>query len=504
MTKRALCLSTVLVALAGTASAQLIGIKTVPVAQANQFDIFPSNNLGMGGVSIALPDTLLDPFTNPAKGARLDAARFFGSPVVYSISGDAGGGRTLPVAAFSKFGAWYGGVSLALQEVDRSRGPGMGPVPLPGALVEGDVIAPDVLQEGIEERSHGNTYAFATLGRALPGAGLSLGGSVFWAGLSAIDGVDLLYAGSAGIRQAGHALDLRLGLTKEWSGGRSLEAVVLHNRFRMTHDVIYFDWVWDPGTQRQVQRPRLEQNLDYTNTWGLHLEYERPLTTTGWRIGWVATANRMSHPKIPNYEIMSIPRDPGDSYAYNFGIGLSKARGPAKFGMDLIFEPIRSHTWADAAEPVVTELGDTIPAGGMTIENRFHFSNALFRMGVGRDVEFSGGAGRTVGLQLGLVVRSIHYRLAQYDHVQLAGRNQEERWVEWTPTWGLSLRFPDLEIRYHGAVTHGTGRPGVAPSGARLAAFEAGSNIIAAPSGPLTLDEVSVATHQISLSFPLR
>ena len=35
------------------ASAQLIPIKTVPVASGDQFLLFPSQNLGMGGVGVA-------------------------------------------------------------------------------------------------------------------------------------------------------------------------------------------------------------------------------------------------------------------------------------------------------------------------------------------------------------------------------------------------------------------------------------------------------------------
>lgn len=101
----AACLAAALMALAHPALAQLISIRTVPVAQAEQFDIFPSNNLGMGGVSIAVADTLLDPFANPATGSRLGAARVFGSPGLYSVSSDAGGGRTLPIAAFLRGGA---------------------------------------------------------------------------------------------------------------------------------------------------------------------------------------------------------------------------------------------------------------------------------------------------------------------------------------------------------------------------------------------------------------
>src|SRR5438309_4497696 len=123
MTKRAVRLSSLLLALAGPAAAQLISIKTVPIAQGDQFEIFPSNNLGMGSVSIALADTLLDPFLNPAKGARLGAARFFGAPTAYGISQGAGGGRTLPLAVSAGSGAWFGAFSLALQQVDASKPP---------------------------------------------------------------------------------------------------------------------------------------------------------------------------------------------------------------------------------------------------------------------------------------------------------------------------------------------------------------------------------------------
>src|SRR5207302_3885037 len=120
MTSRVVSLSVVLLAVAGTASAQSIPIQTVPLVPADQFDIFPSLTLAMGGVSIAVPDTLHDPFVNPAKGARLRAARFFSAPTFYSVSHDAGAGRTLPLGIFSTAGTWYGGLALALQQVDAS------------------------------------------------------------------------------------------------------------------------------------------------------------------------------------------------------------------------------------------------------------------------------------------------------------------------------------------------------------------------------------------------
>src|SRR5437763_8510000 len=198
MTKRAVRLSSLLLALAGPAAAQLISIKTVPIAQGDQFEIFPSNNLGMGSVSIALADTLLDAFLNPGKGARLGAARFFGAPTAYGISQGAGGGRTLPLAVSAGSGAWFGAFSLALQQIDASKPPfdqgrfvAQARPPLPGgALPETTVVAVPPRQD-----SYGHQYVIAMLGPRAPGSGLSLAASALWANLTGVDGVDLLFAG---------------------------------------------------------------------------------------------------------------------------------------------------------------------------------------------------------------------------------------------------------------------------------------------------------------------
>src|SRR5256885_9946932 len=112
---RAVCLVVPLICLVSPARAQLIPIKTIPIAQGDQFQIFPSNNLGLGGVSIALPDSLGDPFANPATTARIRASRFFSSPTVYGVSRGAGGGRSLPLAMLARRASWYGGLALVLQ-----------------------------------------------------------------------------------------------------------------------------------------------------------------------------------------------------------------------------------------------------------------------------------------------------------------------------------------------------------------------------------------------------
>ena len=79
--------------------------------------------------------------------------------------------------------------------------------------------------------------------------------------------------------------------------------------------------------------------------------FSRPITESGWRVGGTWTVNRKTHPKIPNYEIMNIPRDPGISWAYDFGVGIAKSSGPATFGIDVVVEPI----WSAMTVPRIVE-----------------------------------------------------------------------------------------------------------------------------------------------------
>jgi hypothetical protein len=334
----------------------------------------------------------------------------------------------------------------------------------------------------------------------LPGE-LTIGASAFVADLNAMDGVEHLYAMASNIDQTGDLQDIRIGLTKTFAGNRTVDAVALFHRFDMRHDVTYVDWVvvdsmnwiWEPRT-------RVETNLDKTDTWGMQVGYVQPIGRHGWRLGGTLTGNWKSHPKIPNYEIMNIPRDPGNSTAFDIGVGVAKVLGPTTFGIDIVYEPGTSDTWAEAEAAIGTVSGDTIPPGGRTIENEFSFSNAFVNVGIAREV------GPAV-LQLGLGLRAYDFELDQWDHVEETARRQSEQWIEWVPSWGARVQFGDLELRYLGRVTTGTGRPGTAWDGAvaeRALDFGTANDILLAPSGPLTLQDVTVLTHQVSLSVPLR
>jgi hypothetical protein len=470
--------------------AQFIALKTVPVAAGDQFLLFPSRNIGMGSVSIALDDSILDPFVNPAKGARIAESQVFAAPTYYNVSNEAGSAGSLSLGALFGGAKVYGGGMVALQQL--KRGDQFWPV-FRGEL---DVLPPDALQSKVAT----NKYGFFSIGTMLPGE-IALGGSAFLADLNAVDGVEHLYAMSSAIQQSGSMRDLRIGATKTFEGQRTAEALLLYHRFDMRHDVTYVDWVLvDSTTWEWEQVTRTENNVDKTDTWGVHLGYVQPVGTDGWRLGGILTANWKSHPKIPNYEIMNIPRDPGNSTAFDIGLGMAKAVGPTTFGIDIVYQPGNSETWAEAEEDVPTVDGDVIHKGEKTVENEFSFSNAFVNIGLNQAVG-------PVAVQLGLALKAYDYHLDQWDHVEGEFRRQDEQWMEWLPSWGVRLQLGELELRYLGRLTTGTGRPGVAWNGAvaeRAADFASANDLLLAPSAPLTLQDVTVFTNQVSVSIQIK
>jgi hypothetical protein len=178
---------------------------------------------------------------------------------------------------------------------------------------------------------------------------------------------------------------------------------------------------------------------------------------------------------------------------------LAQNTGKFVFGFDIIYEPIWSHTWADAENIRETTSGNKISKGDKTIENFFTFSNSTIRVGLTQE--------QTIwGFQLGLQLHTISYDLKQNNFVEEFQRKLDESWLEWTMSWGLFFKFSDFRLSYMGRVINGTGRPGVLESiqvrGDGIK-FSEMSNFIIAPSGSLTLDEAQMILHQIILSVPI-
>jgi hypothetical protein len=466
--------------------AQVVTPKTVPVLQSGQFDIFPSARTGMGGAVIAVDDTLLDPFVNPAKTTRVGVGHIFGAPFFHSISGARGGGRSLPVGGGGSWGRWSATGLFTLQQLDRA-----GPI----------------WNLSTSDRSASNQYVAGSLARRVTQS-TSLGLGVQLASLDAIDGVDLLYGGSDRIEQSGRLADFRVGLTKETGADRHLEVMLVHARTDMRHDVRFTTWRWDPVAQQTIREQRTDLNQDRTHIWGLHSEYSRPVGSEGWRLGWLGTVNRLSHPKIPNYVIQNIPRDPGTTHSFNAGLGIARFVGGTSFAADLIYEPMFADTWADAANDTAVVGGGTIAAGEKTVENTFRFNNVKLRFGAGGDFAIRRDSGTVFGYQFGLGLHAINYRLQQANHVQRTFRTQREDWIEWTPTLGLRLRSRDLDVMYNFSVTCGPGACGqdggqvvfAAPDAVALAA----GGIIAAPSGELFMESGALKVHKFTISLPIR
>lgn len=477
-----------LLSAAAPAAAQIVPIRTVPVASGDQFLMLPSTSLAMGGVRLALDDSLADAWTNPTKGSFVGQSAFLSSPTFYTI--EAGGGaRTFPVAGVLGSPIWFGGLAFALQQV------------ADGADGDFRVARPWIdIWPGpsmtLSRSSSRNLYAAAYAGLRL-GPAWSLGIGLGAASLDAMDGVDLLYAGADRIEQSGGTTDARLGTHREGERNRAA-LLLLHSRIAMTHEVSYVEWVWDPDRMTGSWQTRLEENEDRTQTWGAHLEWDRSLAASGWRIGASGTVNYKSHSKIPNYEIQNIPRDPGTTWAYEIAFGFARTSAATTFGFDVAFQPIWSETWQEADSTDVAMAGGRLARGDRSIENDFFFTNVVLRTGVAHEV-------CRATLQGGLEVRSHAYGLEQVDRVTQRYREQDETWMEWTPTFGVALEFSSLDLRYSGRITTGTGRPGAAwTPETMMAPSRSQSDFIVAPSGPVTLVDSDVVTHQLSARLPVR
>ncbi|MBN4081478.1 hypothetical protein JYT44_03845, partial [Caldithrix abyssi] len=453
--------------------AQYIGLKTVPVVTGNQFLIFPSQNAGMGFVSIAVEDPLGDPFNNPAKKGGNEKSFIYGTPVVTSPSTDDGQTNTIPLGYRFIGENWYGTLSTAIQRV-KDFG------------VSNDWRTNSFTNTSLNGQN--NLFAFGSIGKST-GPNDYVGFSVLWAGLDGMQGVNLLYPRSSKVDQSGYLKEFRLGTVKNLKSGESFETVFLRHEISMKHEVTYNGWEWWGRPS-----PRVENNKDHTITNGVHFKYIKPFRKND-QIGFLFTYNRKEHPKIPNYELMNIPRDPGETDIINIGIGLSERHPEATLGIDLIYEPARSHTWAEAAQNIERGNEPIIYKGAKTVDNKFKFENYRIKMGTrnktGNDSEFL----------FGLSFYKVRYSLKQIDYIVNSTRTQDESWLETMITWGIIKRYKNFNLYYNGNITLGTGLPSSRMGEGNVPQLSTGyTDFMVAPSGSLMLDEIYLITHQLTLT----
>jgi len=470
------------------AAAQSIAIKTVPIPHGEQFLLFPSANLGAGGLHIAASDRLLDPFINPALGARIQGAWFSTHPTFYGSNDDMVAGRSLPLSVVAGGERWFGSVMVAMQQVEDPSRDRWGWIPMPEQT--------DQVLLGNEP---GNSYFHGSLGRRLGGGRTAVGASVYYADLGAVDGVNRLYARSVGIDQAGDLSEVRLGLLHELTGARTLEATVSRSLLDMSHHVLYVDWGWDEQTGMPWTRQWEEDNRDRTETWGTRLRYTAPLQGEDTRFGVVLAANTKDHPKIPNYEVVNIPRDPGNSAVFGIGAGIEKRDGANTLGAEVLLSPGRSHTWAFADTIVDLPSGAKLQPGDKTVDNRFRYANWSMRVGFDHEAE-------RYGAQLGLGFTNYAYRLEQKNFLRETERTTREGWMEWAPSWGAMYRLGTFELRYSGRfVAKGFPDSDLFFFGARDEAIAVPGSIdfVVAPTDPVDMPDFRVTTHRFGVTVPL-
>jgi hypothetical protein len=473
-----------LAVLPGPVRSQNITLKTVPIPTGEQFLLFPTQSLGMGSVAIAADDPLAAPFANPARRLEGDRARVFATPTFYGEANQWVGGRSLPIAALFAGERLHGGLAVATQQVrDRQRAWWFPMPPPPG----GRDLARD---------ASGNTYVFGTVGGRLSER-TSVGASLFHASLNAVDGVNMLYGRATAIEQSGGLTEARFGFAHDLGSDRSLEGTVTNTRLDMRHDVHYTDVIWagDPWMEPPTFIQWQERNDDHTITWGTRLRYSQPLDAAS-RFGLILAGSTKAHPKIPNYNIVDIPRDPGNSAVFNIGAGVSRSEAGATLAMELIVEPGRSHTWAFADTAVTLPSGAVLEAGDRTVDNQFRFLNWVVGLGFERETE-------RLGYQLGLRVRQINYSLDQEHFLAEVRRATRESWAEWSPSWGAVARFGGMEVRYGGRFT-ARGWPDLGWFGGDtlVAVPEAGVDFVVGATGPVSIPSFRVTTHRFTLSVP--
>ncbi|GJQ21675.1 MAG: hypothetical protein HBSIN02_20300 [Bacteroidia bacterium] len=443
----------------------------------------------MGGVSIALEDSLADPFVNPAAGSLVKGVRASTSPMMYGVGFESGArstvNTTIPIGVVLGGERYFGGLTWARQVLSSKEQVSF---PIPFSLPWGQTSG----------ESNSNTYTFWMAGMNIPGTAFSVGLSAFWADLNAVDGVQYLYSTRDELTQRGSIATYRLGFKGSWDGGRSFEAVLAHQVTDMRH-LLSTSTVgpWMPF-DNSITLPTLRAEEDKTLAYGLHLEYSQPLNAV-WRIGGILTGTIKTHPKIPNYELMNIPRDPGNSTAWNVGIGLSSKGSSAMFGIDVVYEPVKSETWAEEevlVMPVEEMYGDFAPVTRTmrTIENFFEFSNYHLRFGVQSLVRDFG---------VGLHFHRISYDMKQADHRAGSIRRQKESWTEITFSVGFGFAFWGGQVKYLGLADFGTGRPGLGGGIVPTAGFDLATDFLVAPQSAIVVDNAVILTHQISFIIQL-
>lgn len=204
-------------------------------------------------------------------------------------------------------------------------------------------------------------------------------------------------------------------------------------------------------------------------------------------------------PKLPNYPIAGIPRDPGYTRAFNLGGGASYAMNAStQFAFEYLYEPIAADTWVDALE-TRTINGRTITKGERERENNYDFRNHIVRLGLQIQPE------EWLTLQAGTEMHSYSYNYEMKDNINNISRQSspENQWTETVLTGGAAGMFGNVQIAYTIEFITGRGILESMPVFWRENSRGFTTDFYLVPSDFLRVNPVNVISHRVSVLYVL-
>jgi hypothetical protein len=408
---------------------QGIQVKTIPLLSTDQFAMTPSFRDDMGGVTLALRDPCQDLWENPARFSGSKSHLFlaprlnhwsYGQETAYHYRSGSPLATTsemlsssrlfaLPAAFVYRNGNSYGSGLLAAQTVSA--------------------------QNSNQENFNAGNFPFAAAaGHYFPALRTAIGLGASYIHLEGMDGVYLLYPNASRLSQRGRARQLRIGLAGDLKSGDGWSLAASRYDYRMRQSAL--------GVE----------NMDENEGWSVHADYTKrlsPVLDAALSLAW----DQKHHPKIPEYPLASIPRDPGNTRGLSIGAGLKWQQNQTLAAIDLVYEPIDVKTWADAAGDVTAWDGRIFHKGDITMRNDYQFHNLIVRSG-GQISPLS-----WLDLRSGLQVRFYSYDYYQNDFInRIEHRTKPQReWTEFEYTSGATVKLKNLDLTYSLRIQMGTG-----------------------------------------------
>jgi hypothetical protein len=474
------------------ASAQIIGVKTYPILVGDAFLPLPSEREAMGGISIALSDRLRDPFINPAE--MTDVPQSYATGFLRRNRWEidqlqSSGNHQIdnPWETTTQTRRYASNVSLPVAIMLTYESIAIGAIGSYQHLISSNLErhtqtgAVPVSSESVHRADH---YPYS-VGAAvkLPGTGISLGAGISMIHIHGLDGIQFLYPDAQMLQVTGSEFTYRFGITQLMEDSSKLSVV----GGRMLYETFQ---------QATYANARPVDNQDKNQTWFADARYRMPLSD-GVDIGLQAAGNWKQHPKIPDYPITGIPRDPGTTTAYNFGAGIAwKGESSTTLALEYLIEPVASKTWVEAAQDQMVN-GRLIHASEVTQRNNYTFLNHRVRFGA------------EIRPTSWLVVRggsTLHYYSYDYEFINLISNierhaDPQMEWTEIDLTGGITASIGPLELGYQVSMLTGAGILDRIERGWGPLSLRSSSDFFLPPNPWVQLQPVPAFTHQVSTRF---